>query len=129
LKLGPWLAGGSLKGELARWALSQRFTFWRECLLGRAQTYAELIAHLVTYGEIVVGACLVIGLFTRAASALAAAGLLVYLLAAGSLATVAETGLSLVALVTLAAAGAGRVVGLDRRLFARAPVMPFTLLY
>jgi len=128
-KLGPWITTNALRGELAQWAQTNPYPFWRSLLTGKAAIYSELISHIITYGEIVIGTCLIVGLLTRAVSILAGGGLLIYLAAAGYSTPVIDTCLALVTLWTVAFTGAGRSLGLDSRLFSRAPVMPFTLLY
>jgi uncharacterized membrane protein YphA (DoxX/SURF4 family) len=130
-KLGPWLESGELRADLARWALTNPLGFYRGLLMGKGLAYADLIAHTVAYTQIAIGACLVLGLLARAASAAGAVLTANYLLAAGHTgsALALPAALGLVCLVTLAACGAGRAFGLDRRLHQRAPVLPFTLLY
>lgn len=130
-KLGVYLANNELRGALARSASGNPVAFMQQFLSGKAQLWSEPIAYLLAYGELVVGVALVLGLFTRGASAAGATIVGAYLLAAGHTAPgLYALGLvGMVALGTLAAAGAGRVVGCDGWLHRRAPVMPFTLLY
>jgi uncharacterized membrane protein YphA (DoxX/SURF4 family) len=130
-KLGPFLHTSELRSTLARWAADNPYPFYKGFLATRAQDYSGLLAYLVAYGEIIVGAMLMLGLFTRLACAVGILLVANYYLASGHTGWV-FAGIDqafFVALVTLAAAGAGRVAGLDGHLLARAPTLPFRLLY
>ena len=130
-KLGPYLANNELRGVMARWASDHPHAFVREFLGGRGQLWSELLGYVVTYGEIAIGVALLLGLFTRGAAVLGTLLVTCYLVAGGhtSAAVMAQGQVMLVALLTLAAAGAGRTIGCDGWLHKRAPVMPFTMLY
>lgn len=130
-KLGPYLAGNELRAVMGRWATDNPYPLAREFLAGRGQMWSELLGYVLAYGELAIGACLLFGLFTRGAAAAGTLLIACYLAAGGhtSAALMAQGQVMLVALLTLAAAGAGRTAGCDGWLFRRAPVMPFTMLY
>ena len=112
-----------LVGFIRNVGLERGHLFYQEFLRSVVLPNAELFARLVSWGELVVGALLVLGLLTR----LAAAGAM--LLAVSSMfahgawfwtPSSNDAGFSLIALALLVGA-AGRTLGLDRFLARRRP--------
>lgn len=131
LMQGAFVEQNQLRMLFGQWAPGNPHPAARAFLEGRGQMWSELLAYVVCYGAMLIGVTLTAGLFTRGA-ALTGAGLVAATLALGghTSATMMMQGqLVIVALITVALAGAGRFVGCDLWLHRRASVMPFTLLY
>jgi thiosulfate dehydrogenase [quinone] large subunit len=82
----------------------------------------ELFGYLVTWGEILVGACLVLGLLTRFSSVIGLFMLLNYMFGPGMArggAPLAQQQTFIVALVVFILSSPGRTLGLDGLLFRR----------
>lgn len=128
---GAFVTANELHGVFGRWGSDNPYPVARAFLTGRGQLWSELIAYVVAYGALAIGIALISGLFTRAAAFAGTALALAIVLLGGhtSPAIMMQGQLTVVALFTLATAGAGRVLGMDGWLHRRAPVMPFTLLY
>jgi uncharacterized membrane protein YphA (DoxX/SURF4 family) len=130
LRSGAWLATNQLAPTMSQLGSTNPYPAYRAFLLGKGQAYSELISYLIVYGEMAIGVCLCLGLFTRVNAAAGTFLLINYLLAMGQVTTLSSPAyMMLVALFTLGVSGAGRSLGLDSRLHSRAPVLPFTLLY
>jgi uncharacterized membrane protein YphA (DoxX/SURF4 family) len=84
--------------------------------------HRELFGYLVTYGEILIGICLVVGLFTRFSSAVGMFQLANYILGPGMArgrSTLAQSETFFIAMIVLFLSNPGRTLGLDALLFRR----------
>jgi uncharacterized membrane protein YphA (DoxX/SURF4 family) len=82
----------------------------------------ELFGYLVMIGEIAVGICLLLGLFTRLGALVGLFLILNYFFAIGLLrggATLAQQQTFIVCLIVILISNAGRALGLDGLLFGR----------
>ena len=98
------------------------FSWYKSFLMDVVVPNRELFGSLVTYGEILIGACLIIGLFTRLCSAIGMFQLANYVLGPGMArggATLGNSETFFIAMVVLFLTGAGRTLGLDGLLFRR----------
>lgn len=98
------------------------YPWYKQFLLTYVVPHRELFGYLVMFGELAVGACLLLGLLTRYSSVIALFMIVNYLLGPGMArggATLAHQQTFLVALVIFALARPGRTLGLDGLLFHR----------
>jgi thiosulfate dehydrogenase (quinone) large subunit len=130
LTAGSWTAAGYLKQAKGPLAESYRWLTTRPDLLANADS-------ITMWGLTVVGACLILGLFTRLASLAGIAFILLFYLAAppligyfyaipseGSYLIVNKNLVELSALVVILLTGSGRFAGLDRILHGLIPRRP-----
>ena len=115
--------GETLRPRLVEWASETRYGFYVPFLEHVAIPFADVIAFLVAWGEVIVGMALVIGLATRAAALLGLFLCLNFMLATGTMPLSNEEPIYFsVMLVTVYLTAAGRSLGLDivfRRLLPR----------
>lgn len=120
--VGGWLSGPQLHDTVASWLRDGRpYHFYAPFLRDVVLVHAARFAMLVSFGELLVGAALLAGLFTRAA---ALAGILLvgnFLLARGDSLAANDTAPMLVLLVTALLTNPGRALGLDAALRGRVP--------
>jgi len=121
-KLTRGFGGTELHDTLARWAAGPAYDFYTPFLQSVAIPHAGLFARLVAYGELVVGALLLLGCATRLA---ALGGIFLcfnFLFASGeSILSVEAPSVFLLLLLTVYATAAGRALGLDALLKHRLP--------
>jgi thiosulfate dehydrogenase [quinone] large subunit len=98
------------------------FPWYKSFLLDVIAPNAELFGYLVTYGEILVGICLILGLLTRFSSAVGAFMMVNYILGPGMArgrSSLAQSETFFVAMIVLFLTNAGLTLGLDGLLFRR----------
>lgn len=102
------------KAELYPWYK----TFLRDVVIPNR----ELFGYLVTYGEILLGFCLLLGLLTRLCSAVGMIVFINYILGPGMArggSTLGQTQIFLISMVVFFLTNAGHSIGLDGFLFRR----------
>lgn len=112
---GDWI--GRQIGDLAALDL---YPWYKNFLLNYVVPHSELVGYLVMIGELAVGACLLLGLFTRVSAAVGLFMMVNYCLGPGMARggyMLAFQQINIIALATFALAGAGRSLGLDGLLF------------
>jgi len=116
--------GASRLGAFVRdVGLEQGHLFYREFLSSVVLPHVDLLARLVTWGELLIGVLLVLGLLTRVAAAGAMLLAMNCMLAKGEwfwTPSSSDAAFSLIALALLLGA-AGRTLGFDRLLARRRP--------
>ena len=113
---GDWV--GRQIGDVANLDL---FPWYKKFLLDHVVPHQELFGYLVTIGELAVGACLLLGFFTRFSAIVGLVLLINYYLGPGMArggATLAQQQTFIVALVIFALSNPGRTLGLDGVLFS-----------
>jgi thiosulfate dehydrogenase [quinone] large subunit len=111
-----------LHETLAKWAAGAAYDFYTPFLQRIAIPHAGLFAHLVAYGEMVVGILLLAGCVTRLAALGGIFLCLNFLFASGApILSVEMPSVFLLLLVTVYMTAAGRAVGLDGLLKQRVP--------
>jgi thiosulfate dehydrogenase [quinone] large subunit len=98
------------------------FAWYKSFLLGVVVPNKELFGYLVTYGEILVGLCLILGLLTRFSSAVGAFMMANYILGPGMArgrSSLAQSETFFVVMIVLFLTNAGVTLGLDGLLFRR----------
>ena len=106
-------------GDLEKVAI---FDWYRSFLVNVVAPHKELFGSLVMYGEILVGACLLLGLLTRFSAAVGLFMLLNYFFGPGMArggASLAVQQTFIVALVVFILSNPGRTLGLDGLFFRR----------
>jgi uncharacterized membrane protein YphA (DoxX/SURF4 family) len=120
--LGGWLHGTALLTILDGWAGDHKTYAFFIPVVDTARAHPKILGTLVTMGEMVVGALMVLGLFTRFAAFL---GLLMvgsFAVAAGERLAPPGTALLMGAVFfTFVLVPPGRVLGLDQALRGRLP--------
>jgi uncharacterized membrane protein YphA (DoxX/SURF4 family) len=112
---GDWI--GRQIGDLSTLEL---YPWYKKFLLDYVVPHHELFVYLVMVGEIAVGACLLLGLFTRWSALIGLFMMVNYYLGPGIArggATLAQQQTFIVALAIFALANPGRTLGLDGLLF------------
>jgi thiosulfate dehydrogenase [quinone] large subunit len=112
---GDWI--GRQIGDLATVEL---YPWYKQFLLSYVVPHSQLFGYLVTIGEICVGACLLLGLFTRVSAAVGLFLVINYLLGIGMArggAPLAQQQTFMVSLVVILLSNPGRTLGLDAFLF------------
>jgi thiosulfate dehydrogenase [quinone] large subunit len=119
---GGWLHGTALLNTLSRWVSDGKpYPFFLP-MLETARAHPKIFGTLVTAGELVVGASMVLGLFTRFASFLGAVMLFSFAAGAGQgLAPPGNAVLMGAVFLIFMLAPPGRVLGIDRLLRDRVP--------
>lgn len=114
--------GAALRETLTKWSLETRYGFYVPFLKGVAIPHAETFALLVMFGEIVVGAALLLGFAARLASLVGLFMCANFLLGSGTrLISTEQPVVFGLLLLTIFCTAAGRVVGLDHFLKGRLP--------
>lgn len=96
------------------------YSWYKKFLLDYVVPHHELFGYLVMTGEIAVGACLLLGLFTRFSAVVGLLMLINYFLGVGMArggATLAQQQTFIIALAIFVLANPGRTIGLDGLLF------------
>jgi uncharacterized membrane protein YphA (DoxX/SURF4 family) len=112
---GDWI--GRQIGDVATLDL---YPWYKAFLQNYVAPHSELFGYLVMLGEISVGACLLLGLFTRVTAAIGLFMLINYYLGPGMArggASLAQQQTFIVALAIFVLANPGRTLGLDGLLF------------
>jgi thiosulfate dehydrogenase [quinone] large subunit len=112
---GDWV--GRQIGDVAALDL---YPWYKRFLLDYVVPHQELFGYLVMLGELAVGACLLLGLFTRFSAVIGLFMLVNYFLGPGMArggATLAQQQIFIVALVVFVLSNPGRTLGLDGLLF------------
>jgi thiosulfate dehydrogenase [quinone] large subunit len=115
---GDWI--GRQIGDLATLDL---YPWYKNFLMSYVVPHHELFGYLVTTGEILVGGCLLLGLFTRFASFVGLFMVVNYYLGPGMArggAVMAQQQTFAVSLAVFLLANPGRTLGLDGIIFGRA---------
>lgn len=115
---GDWI--GRQIGDIATIDL---YPWYKKLLLDYVVPHHELFGYLVMIGEIVVGACLLLGLLTRVNAFVGLFMMINYLLGPGMArggAALAQQQIFIIALFIILLSGAGRTLGLDGLLFSGA---------
>jgi uncharacterized membrane protein YphA (DoxX/SURF4 family) len=103
------------------------FDWYRSFLVNVVAPNKELFGNLVMYGEIAVGACLILGLLARWSAVVGLFMLLNYFFGPGMArggAPMAQQQTFIVAFVMFILSNPGRTLGLDGLVFRREPVKP-----
>jgi uncharacterized membrane protein YphA (DoxX/SURF4 family) len=114
---------GFLQGK----AMDQSHPFYRDFLQDIVLPNVHLFARLVTWGELLAGVLLILGLMTRLSAAVALLLTLNYMLAKGAWPWMPSSNDGAFAVISLAVmiGAAGRTLGLDALLARRWPRSPF----
>ena len=119
---GDWLHGTPLLHTLDGWADAHKTYQFFLPVFETARRHPKIFGTLVTAGELVIGAALVVGLVTRLASFLGAAMLFSFAFGAGQGPVPPGNALLMGAILLLfVIAPPGRVLGFDQALRARLP--------
>ena len=119
---GDWLHGGPLLHTLDTWADAHKTYQFFLPVFETARRHPKIFGTLVTAGELVIGASLVLGLVTRLASFLGAAMLFSFAFGAGQGPVPPGNALLMGAILLLfVLAPPGRVLGFDQALRTRLP--------
>lgn len=123
--MGGWLTGSQLHDTVGGWVQQNKpYAFYAPFLHDYVLPHARLFSYLVSFGELLVGAALLVGLFTRWA---ALAGMLLvgsFFLGRGDDLGINNTAPFLIMVLTLALTHPGRVLGLDAALQHRSRATP-----
>lgn len=98
------------------------YGWYQEFLQNFVAPHQELFGYLVTFGEMIVGASLLLGLFTRASACIALFMVLNYYFGPGAIrggVVMAQQQTFLLCLLIIMLSGAGRTLGLDGWFFKR----------
>ena len=121
-KITRGFGGAELHETLTKWAAGPAYDFYAPFLQKVAIPHAGLFVHLVAYGEMAVGALLLVGCASRLAALGGIFLCLNFLFASGAPILSVETPtVFLLALLTVYATAAGRAVGMDALLKHRLP--------
>ncbi|MGH7770720.1 MAG: DoxX family protein [Candidatus Binatia bacterium] len=106
-------------GELDKLDL---YPWYKSFLMDVVVPNRELIGYLVTYGEILLGLCLIVGLFTRLCSAIGIFQFANYILGPGMArggATLGNSETFFIAMIVFLFTNPGRTLGLDGLMFKK----------
>jgi len=113
-KFNGGFGGAALHETLTKWAGGAAYGFYAPFLSRIAIPHAGLFAHLVMFGEIVVGSALLLGCAARLAAIGGIVLSLNFLFASGApVLSVEQPVVFILILVTVCATAPGRVLGLD----------------
>ncbi|MDB4966234.1 MAG: conserved rane protein of unknown function [Myxococcales bacterium] len=119
---GNWLTQPALAGVITGWLRDGKpYSFYAPFLRSVVLPHATLFSYMVTFGELLVGAALLAGLFTRVASAAGILLVLNFFLGHGDGLGANNTAPILVMCITLMLTSAGRSLGLDAALRGKLP--------
>ena len=119
---GDWLHGTPLLTTLDAWSNAHKTYQFFVPVIETARAHPKIFGTLVTAGELVIGAAMVLGLLTRLASFLGATMLFSFAFGAGQGPVPPGTALLMGAIFLLfIVAPPGRALGLDQTLRARLP--------
>jgi uncharacterized membrane protein YphA (DoxX/SURF4 family) len=110
---------GAQIGDLAKLDL---YPWYKSFLTGYVVPHRELFGYLVMIGEILVGACLLLGLLTRFSAAMGIFLMVNYFLGPGMArggAPMAQQQTFIVCMIVFLLSNPGRVLGLDGLIFGR----------
>jgi thiosulfate dehydrogenase [quinone] large subunit len=117
-----WLTEPKLATEVGAWVeRGAPFGWFVPFLKGTVLTHASLFSYLVVWGEILVGAALLVGLFTRLAALFGLAMAVSFVLAQGELPAATPAWAFVAICFTLLVTNPGRVLGIDQALRGRVP--------
>jgi thiosulfate dehydrogenase [quinone] large subunit len=117
-----WLTEPALAKEVGAWVeRGAPFPFVTPFLKSTVLTHASLFSYLVVWGLILVGAALLVGLFTRPAALFGLVMMVSFALAQGELPSATPAWAMAAICFTLLLAAPGRVLGLDQALRGRVP--------
>jgi thiosulfate dehydrogenase [quinone] large subunit len=102
-------------------AQGRTFGWFRGVAEHQLLPHAKVLSYLVVAGELTVGTCLLLGLFTRWASVIGIVMMLAFGLTGGAGLGPEVTYAFALLFLTIATTGAGRLAGLDSWLSQRAP--------
>lgn len=108
---GDWISR-----QIGDLATVQLYPWYKTFLVNYVVPNREIFGHLVTFGEIGVGACLLLGLFTRLGAVVGLFMIINYLLGPGMArgsATLGQQQTFLVALIVILLSNPGRALGFD----------------
>ena len=111
-----------IRRQIGDLATVNLFSWYKSFLVHVVAPHQELFGYLVTYGEILIGLCLIIGLFTRLSTAIGAFQLVNYILGPGMArgrSSLAQSETFFIAMIVLFLSNPGRTLGLDGLLFKR----------
>lgn len=117
---GDWI--GRQIGDVANLDL---YSWYKSFLLNYVVPHHELFGNLVMFGEFLVGACLLLGFFTRVAAAVGLFLMLNYMFGPGMAqggAPLAQQQTFAVCMILFLLSNPGRVLGLDGLIFRRGKV-------
>jgi len=119
---GDWLHGTPLLRNLDRWLADDRPYGFFMPIFNVAHAHPKIFGSLIAIGELSIGACMLVGLVTRASSALGALMLLSIAASAGQgLAPPGNALLMAAVFLLFVVVPPGRVLGLDAMLRNRLP--------
>jgi thiosulfate dehydrogenase (quinone) large subunit len=119
---GGWLHGTPLLRNLDRWLADDRPYGFAMPVVNVAHAHPKIFGSLIAIGELSIGVCMLVGLVTRASSALGALMLLSIAAAAGQgLAPPGNALLMSAMFLLFVVVPPGRVLGLDAMLRNRLP--------
>jgi len=119
---GDWLHGTPLLRNLDRWLADDRPYGFVMPIVNVAHAHPKIFGSLIAIGELSIGACMLVGLVTRASSALGALMLLSIAASAGQgLAPPGNALLMAAVFLLFVVVPPGRVLGLDAMLRNRLP--------
>ncbi len=97
------------------------YVWYAKVLRDWALPHATLLSYVIVYGELALGAALVVGLFARPMAIFGLLGMISVTLERGFQLSASSTFAFAAIFLTLAMAASGRVMGLDARLRGRLP--------
>jgi uncharacterized membrane protein YphA (DoxX/SURF4 family) len=119
---GGWLHGSPLLGIIDGWLQGHKTYAFFVPMVEAARSHPKIFGTLVTMGELVIGASMVLGLLTRLSAFLGTIMLLSFAFAAGQGLSPPGNALLMAAICfTFMLAPPGRVAGLDQSLRGRLP--------
>ena len=120
--LGGWLHGTALLSILDGWVRDHKVYSFIVPVVDAARAHPKIFGSLVTMGEMVIGASMVVGLFTRFTAILGALVFFTFAFASGE--RIAPPGPALLVggiFFTFILTPPGRVLGLDQAMRGRLP--------
>jgi thiosulfate dehydrogenase [quinone] large subunit len=119
---GGWMHGTALLVTLGKWVDGNKTYPFFLPMIHTAQAHPKIFGTLVTFGELVIGACMLLGLLSRLAAFLGAVMLFSFAFGAGQGLAPPGNALLMGALfVVFMLAPPGRVLGVDQMLRPHVP--------